>query len=88
MPSGTVQRFVPSRLSAALVIGVSVGVAAYGQRRTSETTDAEYTIAFASFAPLNTDLFTAAADGSDPQPLLAHPDSDYNASFSRDGWRD
>lgn len=84
MPSGTVQRFFRSRLSATLLI-VSVGVAADGQRRTTDTMDTNYTIAFASFAPLNTDLFTAAADGSDPQPLLPHPDSDYSASFSRDG---
>ncbi len=44
-----------------------------------------YAIAFASMAPLNTDIFIAAADGSRPRPLLPHPDFDYNASFSRDG---
>jgi Tol biopolymer transport system component len=44
-----------------------------------------YTIAFASFAPLNADIFIAAADGSDARPLLAHPELDYNASFSPDG---
>jgi TolB protein len=43
------------------------------------------TIAFASFAPLNTDIFIAAADGSDAKPLLTHPDLDYNPSFSLDG---
>lgn len=42
-------------------------------------------LAFASFAPLNTDLFVANADGTDPRPLLAHPALDYNASFSADG---
>lgn len=42
-------------------------------------------IAFTSFAPLNTDLFVAGADGGDPRPLLAHPALDYNASFSPDG---
>ncbi len=36
-----------------------------------------YTIAFASFAPLNTDIFVADANGRDPKP--------HNASFSSDG---
>jgi TolB protein len=44
-----------------------------------------YTIAFASFAPLNTDIFVADANGRDPKPLLPHSDLDYNASFSSDG---
>ena len=44
-----------------------------------------YTLAFASFGPLNTDLFTADADGRSPQPLVPHADNDYNASFSHDG---
>jgi TolB protein len=44
-----------------------------------------HAIAFASFAPLNTDIFIAAADGSAAKPLLAHPDLDYNPSFSPDG---
>jgi TolB protein len=44
-----------------------------------------YTIAFASFGPLNTDLFTADADGRNPQPLVPHADTDYNAAFSHDG---
>jgi Tol biopolymer transport system component len=44
-----------------------------------------YTIAFASLGPLNTDLFTADADGRNPQPLVPHADNDYNALFSHDG---
>ena len=32
-----------------------------------------YTIAFASFAPLNTDMFLADANGRNIQPFLAHP---------------
>jgi TolB protein len=36
-------------------------------------------------APLNTDLFIAAGDGSGARPFLAHPDLDSNASFSPDG---
>ena len=54
-----------------------------GQRRA--TPDERYTVAFASVAPLNTDIFIAAWDGSDARPFLAHPDLDYNASFSPDG---
>jgi TolB protein len=42
-------------------------------------------IAFASFGPLNTDLFLAEADGSNPRPVLPHPELDYNASFSAKG---
>jgi len=42
-------------------------------------------IAYASFAPLNTDLFVANADGSGAHALLPHPANDYNASFSADG---
>ena len=48
-------------------------------------TGERYTVAFASVAPLNTDIFIAAGDGRDARPLLAHPDLDYNASFSPDG---
>ena len=58
---------------------------AVGQGRADGTAADSYTIALASFAPLNTDIFIAAADGSDPKPLLPHPDLDYNASFSPDG---
>ncbi|MEP6902888.1 MAG: hypothetical protein ABJA66_14135 [Actinomycetota bacterium] len=44
-----------------------------------------YKIAFANFAPMNTDIFVADADGGNARPLLADPESDYNASFSPDG---
>ena len=43
-----------------------------------------YQLAFANLGPLNTDIFIANADGSNPHPLLAHPALDYNASFSQD----
>ena len=45
----------------------------------------DYEIAFAKFAPMNTDIFVADADGANAKPLLADPESDYNASFSSDG---
>jgi Tol biopolymer transport system component len=45
----------------------------------------EYTVAYASFAPLNTDIFIADADGTNATPFLPSPGLDYNASFSADG---
>jgi TolB protein len=45
----------------------------------------EYTVAFASFAPLNADIFIADADGSNAVPLVPHDALDYNAKFTEDG---
>jgi WD40 repeat protein len=45
----------------------------------------EYEIAFASFAPLNADIFIADADGGNARPFLPHSEADTNASFSADG---
>ena len=42
-------------------------------------------MAYASFAPLNTDIFIADADGANAAPFLPGPGLDYNASFSIDG---
>ncbi|MEJ7829904.1 MAG: hypothetical protein WKF91_16975 [Segetibacter sp.] len=44
-----------------------------------------YHLAFASFGPLNTDIFIADADGSNARPFLPHSALDYNASFASDG---
>src|SRR5437764_930463 len=44
-----------------------------------------YTIAFKSFAPNNSDVFIADADGSHARPLVPDPALDYDASFSADG---
>ncbi len=55
-----------------------------GQRATPSG-EQVYGIAFASFAPLNTDVVIADGDGSNAKPLIAHPDLDYNPSFSPDG---
>src|SRR3954465_1887725 len=44
-----------------------------------------YTIAFKSFAPNNTDVFIADADGEHARALSPSPALDYNASFSADG---
>ncbi len=69
-----------------LLLPLLLGASADGQGKASRAgPDPRYGIAFASFAPLDTDIFIAAADGSDARPLLSHPDLDYNASFSPDG---
>jgi TolB protein len=49
------------------------------------TAEPTHEIAFTGFAPLDTDLFIADADGSNAKAFLSHPDLYSNASFSRDG---
>lgn len=44
-----------------------------------------YTVAFKSFAPNNSDVFVAGADGGHAKSLSPDPALDYNASFSPDG---
>jgi TolB protein len=69
-----------------LLLTFSLCVVSYSQFDTGRGQGkAEYAIAFASFAPLNTDIFIADADAGNVRPLLPHPELDYNASFSRDG---
>jgi TolB protein len=71
--------------SAFLAIALS-GAATYGQSVTKQNAPAASSaIAFASFSPLNSDIFIADGDGRNPKPLVAHPALDYNASFSPDG---
>ena len=67
------------KTAARLCSGVAFALIAWSQP------SGEYTIAFASFAPLNSDIFIADADGGHARPFLAHPGLDYDASFSRDG---
>jgi len=45
----------------------------------------QYGIAYASFAPLNGEIFIADADGRNARPLSPDPGWDANASFSSDG---
>jgi TolB protein len=71
-----------------LALALTLALASTASAQTSSPSGApepSYGVAFASFAPLDTDIFVAAGDGSDPRPLLPHPGLDYNASFSRDG---
>lgn len=44
-----------------------------------------YRLSFASFAPLNTDVFIADADGHNARAFLPNPELDYNATCSADG---
>jgi len=44
-----------------------------------------YRIAFASFGPLDSTLFTAKGDGTAPRAVLSMPGRDYNDSFAPDG---
>ena len=46
---------------------------------------AQQRIAFGSFAPLNSDVFIAAGDGSAPTALAPHPSLDMNPAFAPDG---
>ena len=83
------QQCVISLLLLALALGRAAGLSAQ-QPPSREKTQiarrgAPYTIAFASMSPINTDIFVANADGSDPRPLLPHPALDYDASYSVDG---
>jgi Tol biopolymer transport system component len=45
----------------------------------------DYTIAYGSLGPLDTDIFIADGDGANAEAWLPHPALDYNASFSADG---
>lgn len=69
-----------------LLVVLIASLALFAQSKVARSnSESNYEIAFASFAPLNTDIFVADANGDNLKPLLAHPDLDYNASFSRDG---
>jgi Tol biopolymer transport system component len=69
-----------------MIVGslMALALASHGMAAESPVTP-EYRIAFASFAPLDTDIFIADADGGGARPFLAHSDLDCNATFSRDG---
>ena len=47
--------------------------------------EAAYTIAYASFAPVHSEIFLADPDGSHPKVFLSNPALQWDASFSRDG---
>jgi len=77
------ERFILAHGKASILPTVALCMTAVAAGCTAP--DAAAAIAYASFAPLNTDLFVANADGSGALPLSPHPANDYNGSFSADG---
>jgi TolB protein len=63
-------------------VALSAGTPA---NRATRAPDPAYTVAFKSFAPNNSDVFVADADGGHARPLSPDPALDYNAAFSPDG---
>jgi Tol biopolymer transport system component len=70
------------RIAVAVVL---LAVAGAGAAPGEPAAPPKYRVAFASFAPLDLDVYLADADGSNARPFLPHPGQDYNASFSPDG---
>ena len=64
---------------AALVVAAAGGLAAGAEA------DGPYTVAYASFAPLNTAIFVADGDGTHERLLVKGAAMDVNPSFSPDG---
>ncbi|HEY5756626.1 MAG TPA: hypothetical protein VIU34_12435, partial [Steroidobacter sp.] len=50
---------------------VLLSFAAFGKQPQATET---YTLSFASFAPMNTDVFIADGNGNNARPLFAHAD--------------
>jgi TolB protein len=67
---------------AGVIIGLAICASLLAQ---TAPTAGQYGVAYASFAPLNAELFVADADGSNARPLSPDPGWDANASFSMDG---
>jgi len=72
-------RILQSIACALACVSVGSGVA------TAAPNDSSYTISFASFAPVNSDIFIADADGNHAKALFPSAALDYDAIFSRDG---
>jgi Tol biopolymer transport system component len=74
---------------AVAIMGVLAGAAVDGRRHTElwQVTQegGGYVISFASFAPMDTDIFIADADGGNARPIASTPAFEANASFSADG---
>jgi Tol biopolymer transport system component len=70
---------------AAILCVAAVTMVSVGVEVRSQAPSEGYTIAFASFSPLDTDIFVANADGDGARPLLSAPSVEANASFSADG---
>ena len=72
-------------LTGAAVCAAAVATMVSAPRDVERQGQREYAIAFASFAPLDSDIFIADADGANPRALLSTPGFEANASFSPDG---
>ncbi len=77
---------------AKVIASLAMGLAGFGTmgagaqlRSNGAVSNGAYGVAFASFAPLNTDIFIARGDGSGAKPLLSGPWQEYDASISSDG---
>ncbi len=83
----------PLQIDFGFLLGLIVGLAvfnfpvqsAWATPEGQHEPTVDYTIAFASLAPRDLDVFIANTDGADPQPLVSHLALDYNATFSPDG---
>jgi Tol biopolymer transport system component len=70
----------------ALALAVSLGWIGWRQAdKGGASALGTHQIAFAGFGPLNTEIFIAAPDGSNPTILVSGPDLDYDASFAPGG---
>ena len=70
------------RPSICLATGLALSIALHAQ---TGPRPGQYGIAYASFAPLNGEIFIGDADGRNARPLAPDPGWDANASFSNDG---
>ncbi|HEX9782405.1 MAG TPA: hypothetical protein VGA56_06690 [Opitutaceae bacterium] len=81
----TNHRFASVRSVCALAALVPALSALTGSIEADASSAQTYEIAFASFGPINAELFLADAEGNNAQPFLPHAGFDGNASFSPDG---
>ena len=56
-----------------------------GRRRRNPASEGPYTVAYASFGPLNSAIYIADADGSHERMVIGGSVLDMNPSFSPDG---
>jgi TolB protein len=65
--------------------GLALGLSVVALLARAQSADDPYTVAYASFGPLNTAIFIADADGSHERMLSSPSVGDSNPSMSRDG---
>jgi Tol biopolymer transport system component len=72
-------------MRAVVITALAAGGSTHAADSRKPSPSPAYEIAFASFAPLNAELFIADGNGNNAKPLFPHAGFDGNASFSRDG---